>query len=106
MHKALNVTLGALPDDTRVFVSCHFSPARYTLLMINPQPGHEYTKSNVKFALSVLPSQAVKALEAFAKDNAETQGKFTIGDEKQHNVFMRPQVRSNIHPPALKSEMC
>ncbi|SPQ21867.1 82f018fe-225d-405f-a7d0-463ef7e0e44b [Thermothielavioides terrestris] len=73
MHKALNVTLGSLPDDTRVF------------------PGHEYTKSNAKFALSVLPSPAVKALEAFAKDNAETQGKFTIGDEKQHNVFMRPQ---------------
>jgi hydroxyacylglutathione hydrolase len=73
MHKALNVTLAALPDDTRVF------------------PGHEYTKSNVKFALSVQPSEAVKALEAFAKNNKETQGKFTIGDEKQHNVFMRPQ---------------
>ncbi|KAK4238877.1 beta-lactamase-like protein [Achaetomium macrosporum] len=73
MHKALNVTLGSLPDDTRVF------------------PGHEYTKSNAKFGLSVLPSEPVKALEAFAKDNKETQGKFTIGDEKQHNVFMRPQ---------------
>lgn len=58
-----------------------------------PQPGHEYTKSNVKFALSVLQSDAVKALDAFARDNRETQGKFTIGDEKEHNVFMRPQVR-------------
>ncbi|RKU42467.1 Cytoplasmic glyoxalase II [Coniochaeta pulveracea] len=73
MHKALNETLAALPDDTRVF------------------PGHEYTKSNVKFAVSVLPSEAVKSLQAFAEKNKETQGKFTIGDEKKHNVFMRPQ---------------
>ncbi|KAK3328472.1 beta-lactamase-like protein [Cercophora scortea] len=73
MHKALNETLASLPDDTRVF------------------PGHEYTKSNVKFCLSVLQSDAVKALEAFANENQETQGKFTIGDEKKHNVFMRPQ---------------
>ncbi|KAK3378455.1 hydroxyacylglutathione hydrolase [Podospora didyma] len=73
MHKALNVTLALLPEDTRVF------------------PGHEYTKSNVKFALSVSQSQAVKALDVFADTNKETQGKFTIGDEKKHNVFMRPQ---------------
>ncbi|KAM7209157.1 hydroxyacylglutathione hydrolase [Naviculisporaceae sp. PSN 640] len=73
MHKALNVTLAALPDDTKVY------------------PGHEYTKSNVKFGLSVLQSEAVKALDAFATANQETQGKFTIGDEKKHNVFMRPQ---------------
>lgn len=73
MHKALNVTLGALPDDTRVY------------------PGHEYTKSNVKFGLSVLQNDAIRALEAFADDCNETQGRFTIGDEKEHNVFMRPQ---------------
>jgi len=73
MHKALNETLAALPDETRVF------------------PGHEYTKSNVKFALSVLQSEPVKALDIFAENNQETQGKFTIGDEKKHNVFMRPQ---------------
>ncbi|KAK3299288.1 Las1-like-domain-containing protein [Chaetomium fimeti] len=63
MHKALNVTLGSLPDDTRVF----------------------YTGANAKFGVSVLPSEPVKALESFAKDNRETQGKFTIGDEKKHN---------------------
>jgi hydroxyacylglutathione hydrolase len=56
------------------------------------KPGHEYTGANAKFGVSVLPSGPVKALAAFAKDNQETQGKFTIGDEKQHNVFMRPQV--------------
>lgn len=71
MNTALNETLAAVPDDTKVY------------------PGHEYTKSNVKFAISVLQSEPVRKLEAFAENNKETQGKFTIGDEKQHNVFMR-----------------
>ncbi|RYO86409.1 hypothetical protein DL766_007846 [Monosporascus sp. MC13-8B] len=71
MHAALNEKLAALPDCTRVY------------------PGHEYTKSNVKFGISVLQSEAVKKLQAFAENNKETQGRFTIGDEKQHNVFMR-----------------
>ncbi|KAB8343032.1 hypothetical protein FH972_022626 [Carpinus fangiana] len=70
MHTALNEVLGALPDDTRVY------------------PGHEYTKGNVKFAVTVSSRAEVKALEKFAAENAETQGKFTIGDEKRHNVFM------------------
>lgn len=46
------------------------------------QPGHEYTKGNVKFGIKVLQSEPVKKLEAFANANKETQGKFTIGDEK------------------------
>ncbi|KKK16971.1 hypothetical protein ARAM_006902 [Aspergillus rambellii] len=71
MHKALNETLASLPDDTKVY------------------PGHEYTKGNVKFCLTVSQSEAIKKLEAFAEQNRETQGKFTIGDEKLHNVFMR-----------------
>ncbi|KAI0541020.1 beta-lactamase-like protein [Xylaria digitata] len=71
MDTALNKTLGSLPDDTKVY------------------PGHEYTKSNVKFGISVLQSEAVKKLQSFAEQHKETQGKFTIGDEKQHNVFMR-----------------
>ncbi|KAL1895219.1 Cytoplasmic glyoxalase II [Sporothrix stenoceras] len=71
MHKALNETLASLPDDTVVY------------------PGHEYTKANVKFGISVLPSDAVKKLQTFANEHKETQGQFTIGDEKQHNVFMR-----------------
>ncbi|GKT58883.1 hydroxyacylglutathione hydrolase [Colletotrichum tofieldiae] len=73
MHNALNKTLASLPDDTAVF----------------RQPGHEYTKSNVKFAASVLQNEAIQKLQAFAENNKETQGKFTIGDEKKHNVFMR-----------------
>ncbi|KAI7924465.1 hypothetical protein M0657_004631 [Pyricularia oryzae] len=71
MNTALNKTLAALPDDTRVF------------------PGHEYTKSNVKFGISVLQSEPVQKLQEFAESNKETQGQFTIGDEKKHNVFMR-----------------
>ncbi|THC90064.1 hypothetical protein EYZ11_010480 [Aspergillus tanneri] len=71
MHKALNETLASLPDDTKVY------------------PGHEYTKSNVAFCLTVSQSEPIKKLQAFAEQNRETQGKFTIGDEKLHNVFMR-----------------
>ncbi|KAJ2989960.1 hypothetical protein NUW58_g3195 [Xylaria curta] len=71
MDVALNKTLSSLPDDTKVY------------------PGHEYTKSNVKFGISVLQNAAIQNLQSFAEKNKETQGKFTIGDEKQHNVFMR-----------------
>jgi hydroxyacylglutathione hydrolase len=72
MNKALNEVLAGLPDDTKVF------------------PGHEYTKSNVKFLVKVDGgNSAIKALEKFADENKETQGKFTIGQEKKHNVFMR-----------------
>lgn len=68
MNTALNKTLAALPNDTKVF------------------PGHEYTKSNVKFAVSVLKNEAIKKLEAYADEHQETQGKFTIGDEKVGNA--------------------
>jgi len=71
MHTALNKVLAALPDDTKVY------------------PGHEYTKSNVKFLVSVTKAEPVMKLQEFAENNKETQGKFTIGDEKKHNVFMR-----------------
>lgn len=65
MHRALNETLAALPDDTKVY------------------PGHEYTKGNVKFAKTVAKdNEAIKKLDAYSQANKETQGKFTIGDEK------------------------
>lgn len=80
MHKALNVTLASLPDDTKVY------------------PGHEYTKSNTKFGLHVAPNNAhLQKLAQFCRENTRTQGKFTIGDEKKHNVFMMlddPEVYS------------
>lgn len=46
------------------------------------QPGHEYTKGNVKFGTQVIQTEAIKKLESFANSNKQTQGKFTIGDEK------------------------
>ncbi|KAL5329035.1 hypothetical protein ACEPPN_002544 [Leptodophora sp. 'Broadleaf-Isolate-01'] len=87
MNTALNKTLAAVPDDTKVYVNFLFLTEGG--LANCTQPGHEYTKANVKFAMSVLQSEPVKALHAFAENNKETQGKFTIGDEKKHNVFMR-----------------
>lgn len=72
MHTALNKTLASLPDDTVVY------------------PGHEYTKANVKFLMSIAPDDpAVKKLNQMAQDNARTEGKSTIGEEKKHNLFMR-----------------
>lgn len=64
MHKALNEVLAGLPDDTKVY------------------PGHEYTKGNVKFAKKVLDNEAIRKLDEYSQQNKETQGKFTIGDEK------------------------
>ncbi|KAI9882234.1 MAG: Molybdopterin synthase catalytic subunit [Watsoniomyces obsoletus] len=71
MFAALGGTLAHLPDDTRVF------------------PGHEYTKANAKFALTVMDSKWTRRLQSFAEANEQTQGKFTIADEKWHNPFMR-----------------
>lgn len=70
MHHALNKVLASLPDDTKVF------------------PGHEYTKSNIRFGLSVCENEHMRKLKEFCDKHKETQGKFTIGDEKKHNVFM------------------
>ena len=52
------------------------------------QPGHEYTKQNVKFCISVSQTEPIKKLQDFAENNKETQGKFTIGDEKVRNVAL------------------
>ncbi len=85
MHEALNLKLGRLPDETRVYC------------------GHEYTESNLRFALSVEPSNAatqkkmewVRARRAKAASDWHdaTEAEFsipsTIGDEKATNPFMR-----------------
>ncbi|CUS14019.1 unnamed protein product, partial [Tuber aestivum] len=84
MHKALNSTLGSLPDETKVY------------------PGHEYTKSNLRFGKSVLCSPAIQSLEKFCEKNAETQGRFTIGDEKKHNIFMR--VDATTQDPVIQEK--
>lgn len=77
----------------------------YQKPQLTEKPGHEYTKGNVKFCLAVSQTEPIKKLQAFADANQQTQGKFTIGDEKVcrfhlyfnansqlHNVFMRVTV--------------
>ena len=85
MHKALNETLAALPDTTKVF------------------PGHEYTKGNVKFAKKVLNNDAIKRLDEYSQANKETQGKFTIGDEK---VSFIPMLRLELVADRTSNIMC
>ena len=77
--------------------------------VLTEQPGHEYTKQNVKFLVTVIQTEAVKKLQSYAENNEQTQGKFTIGDEKvdsymlgsylskadpkqEYNVFMKVNV--------------
>jgi hydroxyacylglutathione hydrolase len=80
MHTALNKTLSSIPDDTKVYV-CGIPT--FALFGANKlEPGHEYTKANVKFGISVLQNEAIKKLQSFAENNKETQGQFTIADEK------------------------
>lgn len=77
MNYSLNKVLARLPKDTKVY------------------PGHEYTKSNVKFSKTILDNDSIKTLQKFVNENEFTTGKFTIGDELNHNPFMRlsdPQV--------------
>jgi len=81
MHKALS-KLGSLPPETIVF------------------NGHEYTKSNLKFAKSIEPGNpAMERLQNLVDNNAVTTGRSTIADEKEWNVFMRlqsPEILKNI----------
>ncbi|PLW28432.1 hypothetical protein PCANC_11510 [Puccinia coronata f. sp. avenae] len=75
MDQALNQRLGSLPDETITYV------------------GHEYTKSNAAFARSIEPkNQHLLGLidVCASKDSGViTTGKYTIGDEKKFNPFMR-----------------
>ncbi|KAM0107141.1 Cytoplasmic glyoxalase II [Aspergillus fumigatus] len=87
MHKALNETLASLPDDTRVY------------------PGHEYTRSNVKFCLTVSQSEPIKKLEAYANQHQQTQGKFTIGDEKDPEIQKKTGKTDPVEVMAALREM-
>ncbi len=85
MYDALCVKLFALPDDVRVFC------------------GHEYTESNLRFAVTVEPENAdmkaklerVQAIRANAAadwhdaTSDEMTIPSTIGDEKKTNPFVR-----------------
>ncbi|ODQ65120.1 Metallo-hydrolase/oxidoreductase [Nadsonia fulvescens var. elongata DSM 6958] len=73
MTKALVDTLGGLPDDTLIY------------------PGHEYTKSNVRFVKTVMdPAKydAVKMLDDYTNSHEITTGVFSMGQEKTYNPFM------------------
>lgn len=94
MHEALNKRLAALPDDTLVYVRSQAGDQVGKILTLM-QPGHEYTKSNVKFAASVSQRDAVQKLHSYAENNKVTTGKFTIGDEKVRILFSRPNRLAN-----------
>ncbi|KAJ3144614.1 hypothetical protein HDU89_008119 [Geranomyces variabilis] len=71
MQTSLNSVLASLPDDTAVYC------------------GHEYTKSNLKFASHVDPTNpAVSAKADWCENNACTVPS-SIGEEKKFNPFMR-----------------
>ncbi len=86
MHEALNVKLTRLPDTTKVYC------------------GHEYTQSNLRFALSVEPgNRALQEKLRWASErrskaapdwhdatDAEMTIPSTIGEERATNPFMRP----------------
>lgn len=75
MDHNLNVILGGLPPDTRVYC------------------GHEYTVTNLKFALSVEPQNTdIKSKLNWAQHRVakrEPTVPSTIGEEKKINPFMR-----------------
>lgn len=66
-----------LPDETRVYC------------------GHEYTKANINFALSVDGGNAALKARAAEVDSQLARGEptipVTIGDEKKTNPFLRPE---------------
>jgi hydroxyacylglutathione hydrolase len=75
MYESLNLRLGALPDDTRIYC------------------GHEYTLSNLKFAESLEPHNAEIAKKlAWAKalrDKGEPTLPSTMKEERLTNPFLR-----------------
>ena len=78
--------LRSLPDDFRLYC------------------GHEYTASNVKFALTIEPDNAALQARAAEVTKLRAENKPTIpvllGDEKKANVFLRadePVVAAKLH---------
>jgi len=78
--------LRALPDDFRLYC------------------GHEYTASNVKFALGIEPNNPALKARAEEVTRLRAENKPTVptlmGDEKKANVFLRaddPAVAAGVH---------
>jgi hydroxyacylglutathione hydrolase len=83
MHRSLNMVLGALPDATEVYC------------------GHEYTESNLRFALHVEPDNEATRARATRVSERRAQGEPTVpstmGEERATNPFLRvdqPAVRA------------
>jgi hydroxyacylglutathione hydrolase len=75
MHHSLNVKLGSLPPETRVYF------------------GHEYTASNLRFAAHVEPKNRAVADKAARVAEQRAQGEpsvpSTLAEERATNPFMR-----------------
>ncbi|KAI9094880.1 beta-lactamase-like protein [Phlyctochytrium arcticum] len=84
MHHSLIEVLGTLPGDTKVYC------------------GHEYTKSNLRFAQSLDPSYApVLQKLQWCEDHPQSVPS-TIADELSFNPFMRlgdPAIRRKVGVP-------
>ncbi len=73
LYDTFSRQLARLPENTRVF------------------PGHDYLENNLKFTLAREPdNQAAQARLAEAADHDPAQARVTtLGEERQHNTFMR-----------------
>ncbi|MBL9028035.1 MAG: hydroxyacylglutathione hydrolase [Myxococcales bacterium] len=78
MHESLSHKIARLPPETRVYC------------------GHEYTQSNVRFALAVEPdNEALQALAErarAARERGEPTVPSTVAAEIQHNPFLRVAI--------------
>ncbi|KAJ1937061.1 Cytoplasmic glyoxalase II [Kickxella alabastrina] len=78
MHESLNVRLAALPGDTRVYA------------------GHEYTRANLRFALTVDPDNERLRRKAEWCAKVQCTMPSSIAEELETNPFMR------VHRPELQ----
>ena len=93
MYASLNETLAQLPEDTCIY------------------PGHEYTVSNLRFAVHVEPDN-IRAHEKLAwatatRDQGEPTVPSTVGEERSVNPFLRcraPAICSRF-PGATNAEI-
>ena len=90
MHTALNTVFAGLAPQTRVFC------------------GHEYTVSNLKFAVSIEPDNAAAKTKLAWAELQRADGRSTvpstIGEERTYNPFMRldeptVQATTGAHDP-------
>jgi hydroxyacylglutathione hydrolase len=90
MHYALNEVIAQLPPSTEIYC------------------GHEYTKKNLEFALTVdANNENVKKKLQWAKEKAERKESTvpsTVAEEKLFNPFMRVDQESIANSVGMKGE--